>query len=149
MTSKTFESIDQTRQLHVKPLDKHVTLVINYKDAGRSGLTISHSDAPALALAVLEAAGCDWDRGRITNLGQAFSWLDKEVKQQERAATEAKEHAELEAEALGLAKAGCEAVGDESAQNLSDMTDKDQRFFLAVARRAREMSNEKKVNTND
>lgn len=150
MTSKTFESIDQTRQLHVKPLDKHVTLVINYKDAGRSGLTISHSDAPALALAVLEAAGYEerqkgWDvlNSADENIAQAMRCLSKGIEIQERATAEAKELAELEAEALELFKASGTYGSDRISLKLSDLDDHIQEAWLAVARRAREMRAEK------
>lgn len=154
MTSKTFESIDQTRQLHVKPLDKHVTLVINYKHAGRSGLTISHSDAPALALAILEAAGVeasfdpDATYGTAEQLGHIQDHLHEYVNAQERAAAEAREQAELEAEALELLNAFSLATGGVPIDSFEGRS-MSKPGWIDAARRAREMRNEKKEPTND
>lgn len=151
MTSKTFESIDQTRQLHVKPLDKHVTLVINYKDAGRSGLTISHSDAPALALAILEAAGVKPEHpeqaqvsfGSTGHLSQIVFELGRFVKAEAMHAKLAREQAELEAEALELHNAFWAGLEEKQLDSWDDERGNAKNSWVSAARRAREMRTEK------
>ncbi|WP_190264846.1 type 2 periplasmic-binding domain-containing protein [Glutamicibacter nicotianae] len=142
--SKTFSNAGGNRDIRVID-DSGRGFVIRAldHDGARSISVIFNNDtAPALALAILEAAGCRSYVGSGDDLGLAVENLDKHIAWVEAQNVEAEAQAKLEAEALELAKAGCEVVGDESVQKLSDMTYKDQRFFLAVARRARELNKE-------
>lgn len=155
MTSKTFKSVwnERTRLVHVMPVAEGVNIQVS--DAvwnGQYGSTIAPSDAPALALAVLEAAGYEerqkgWDvrNSADENIAQAMRYLSKGIEIQKRTTAEAKEQAELEAEAVELFNAN-------HGTNRTDWDHADRSVissWVRVARRAREMSNEKKEPTND
>ncbi|MFJ2619710.1 hypothetical protein [Glutamicibacter sp. NPDC087344] len=134
MTSKTFKSVEETRELHVKELGKHFTLVINYKDAGRSGITLAPSDAPALALAILEAAGWPNEYLASNEILRRLSDFDKHLKEME---AEAKQQAELEAEALEYYK----KFTGYTHTTLDSACSPDK--WLAVARKARELADKR------
>jgi len=146
--SKTFNSIEETRQLHVSRLGEDcVTLVINYKDAGRSGITLPPSDAPALALAILETAGVEatdmpedpthWNDPEA--LESLASWcLRQSIELKARANAEAKEREELEAEAKAFFTIYTESYGlianwDAEEERLHDR-------WISFARKARELA---------
>lgn len=106
-------------------------------------INLSDNNAPALALAVLEAAG--WPNEYLAT-NEILRWLrelDEHVKAME---AEAKDKAELEAEALELFNTA-RATRDIEPLEWDEVADKD--TWVAVARRAREMRNEKKEPTND
>lgn len=139
MSSKTFKSA----------LDSPVTLEVErethpagvYVSIGQSTILLAASDAPALSLAILEAAGAHKDSQDF--LGGAVEQLKFHIGEQERITAEARERAELEAEALMLANSAVLAVGNPPYPSIEHMSDTSLRKWLAVARRAREMRAEK------
>jgi len=147
VSTKTFESIDQTRQLQVKPLHECVTLVIEYKGAGRKGITLAPSDIPALALAEMQAAGFtedDRDDTGLTHFAIASMNLRMGIELQERATAEVREQAELEALALELFNRWLQEFGDEPYPDWTGENAELKDTWLAVARRARELAQEGK-----
>ena len=103
--------------------------------------------APAIALAILEAAGYD-DKADDMSQADAHAFdamhkLQQSVDEQERATAEAKAKAELEAEALELCDSARLANGRFKIGNFGLMKDAEKTTWLAVARRAREMRAEK------
>ena len=149
MTSKTFKSVwnDRTRLIHVRSVDEGVNIQVSDAVwAEQYGGTIAPSDAPALALAILEAAGHEGDAKKVgigTIEGQfanAVFHLRRGLVRQERATAEAEAQAELEAEALRLAN---EFYGTDWDFFPCSRTVEMQQW-LAVARRAREINKEEK-----
>ena len=112
---------------------------------GRQLDEIAPSDAPALALAILEAAGYteaeyvdEWP-----NVNRAVFSLRLGIEEQEREASRAKEQAELEAEALELYNARISFLGGEALTSFEKLNQDNKDMWLAVARKAREMRTEK------
>jgi len=150
--SKTFKTITTTgRTLKVSGVKgKSVYLEISSESESRRNINLGASDAPALALTVLEAVGADsdltWsgakDYGNADHLGWIAGHLDAYIKSQERITAEAEERAELEAEALDYWKAFNNATDLVSFDDIqwSDLLPDSQAKWLAVARRAREMN---------
>lgn len=135
---KTFKSATtpNSRLLRVENLDhKNLHLRIVGDDNTRTTISIAPSDAPALALAVLEAAVGDGP-GASNEIDTARLALIQEGQRTEREAVEAKEQSELEAEALDFLNVSRKAKHLGPLGNFDDHT-KD--AWLAVARRAREM----------
>lgn len=119
----------------------HITHVTG---RGEKSFKFSNTDAPALALAILEAAGYD-DMADDANLADVHAFnamhkLQESVDTQERATAEAKEQAELEAEAFKLRRAYLE--GRAGFDSWNELTDAERDHWLAVARKAREMAKE-------
>ncbi|MNW58827.1 hypothetical protein D3C74_367100 [compost metagenome] len=147
--TKTFKSVNADAKkdlLVVLGVDEGVNIHTE-SPTGRRGVSVAPSDAPALALAILEAAGykgilASEEPGNL--IEKAYSAIRLHIKEQERITAEAKEQAELEAEALKLLLA-FQAIDDpdnrgcEWRQYGTNTKDK----WLAVARRAREMRAEK------
>ena len=74
---------------------------------------------------------------------QAFDLITLYVKDQERITAEAKEQAELEAEALELRNTyWSHASGVSAKTSLKDLTAVDQEIWVSMARKAREMAKE-------
>lgn len=67
-----------------------------------SGIVLDNTDAPAIALAFLEAAGLVRDSCSGDDAEVALEWLHSAVARREREAKEAADLAELEAEAVSL-----------------------------------------------
>ena len=148
-----FKCTENSRDFVEVLRDREGRLAVAVADNHTSSVAfLDPTDAPALALAILEAAGVEAKPheaatvpyGTPAHLEMIASHLKVYAEAKSMNDAQAEAQAKLEAEALELAKAGCEAVGDESAQKLSDMTYKDQRFFLAIARSAREINKEEK-----
>lgn len=98
------------------------------------------ADAPALALAILEAAGVEavpFDEAPETEAGHAAWVLRHHVQASEEAAKEAADQKELETEALTL----CRVMWDNSDQQWEPMSPKAKTMWLVMARTAREMHN--------
>ena len=132
--SKTFKSVtDNESELDVRANDCGVFIAFSRAGQIRQASTFAPSDAPALALAILEAAG--WPECEPTSVTHTIlSDLNRVVELQERANAEAKERAELEAEALAFYEA---FTGYTHVTALDEATPIDK--WLAVARKAREM----------
>lgn len=153
--SKTFKSSSQAndnRTLSVEELYGEPRLMIS--GDVRMGFLLDPSDAPALALAVLEAAGAIptvpahalFEYGTKAHLENIFLDLARYVEASKKRNAEARERAELEAEALELFNTA-RATRDIEPLEWDEVADKD--TWVAVARRAREIRNEKKVTTDD
>lgn len=153
--SKTFKSAyaeHGDQKLNIIGVDDGVRVSVDHGSHGAKGIIIAPSDAPALALAILEAAGFkaefhatgtfqDGDCWQLENVAQVIKdYLS--IKDAEAAEAEAR--AKLEAEALKLLLAfqtidDPDNRGCEWRQYGTNTKDK----WLAVARRAREMRAEK------
>ena len=132
--------LDETVRFRIEPRIGAEGIYLELKENGKRATTVfPPKDAPALALAVLEAAGV----GESSDAGVAAGYLRSHIAEQERAAAEAKEQAELEAEALELLNAHREATGNPLAESLDGLLYNAKENWLAVARRAREMREEK------
>ncbi|MGP9727929.1 hypothetical protein [Glutamicibacter sp. AOP3-A1-12] len=138
MTTKTFKSATrpEERRIKVSTSDKK-NLHLTITGDANAGIQLAPSDAPALALAILEAAGLpdvddDW-------LGEAVMGLRRHIQIRDKRAAEAKDQAELEAEALELFKASGTYGSDRIFLQFSHLDDHIQKAWLAVASRAREL----------
>lgn len=140
MSSKTFKSVVHGSSIQVHDNGEGVFIGLLREDSITRGTTLSKSDAPALALAVLEAAGV----AESSDAGVAANYLRLHISEQERAKAEAREQAELEAEALELFNTRQKAIyGDACTTYKEFATDNAKQTWLAVARRAREMRAER------
>lgn len=104
------------------------------------GINLDPANAPALALAILEAAGIEpvpFDEAPETEAGHAAWVLRHHVQASEEAAKEAADQKELETEALTL----CRVMWDNSDQQWAPMSPKAKAMWLVMARTAREMHN--------
>ncbi|MGO4298279.1 hypothetical protein [Glutamicibacter sp. MCAF14] len=141
MSTKTFH--DDDRKLEVQENEGQINLYIE-GEINELGINLAPSDAPALALAILEAAGhrpVAYDPERLAGddlLAYIAHRLAVHVGDEAKRTAKAKDKAELEAEALELYKAAYPVHADWDWKSVAN-TDK----WLAVARRAREMKAEK------
>lgn len=106
--------------------------------------TFDPASIPALALAELEAAGYKEAQGNETteaahHFGMAMLHLSLGIKEQDYITAEAKEQAELEAEALELLNVVREARGIKPHLTAGEASPEAMNEWLAVARKAREM----------
>ena len=148
--SKTFKSaiIGHPRRLHLEENEHGVNIHASdpeWRDG--YGITIATSDAPALALAILEAAG--YQEHSKAELGSSellasygMTKLRQAVQAQDREESEAEAQAKLEAEALKLINAYRDSMGYTTCY-WETVGESDRKNWLAVARRARELNKEK------
>ncbi|GGJ59127.1 hypothetical protein [Glutamicibacter ardleyensis] len=146
MTSKTFKSAKSLLELHiVRTNEDLVRFIICTEGESFASLDIHPATIPALALAILEAAGVEARSipsarlGTSEHLSDTAYELSTYIEKQQRATAEAKEQAELEAEALELANSAVLVVGNPPYRSIEHMSDTSLRKWLAVARKAREM----------
>lgn len=102
--SKTFKSAliqYGDRTLTVKEHAGHVNVTVRDPET-TFGATVPSTDAPALALAILEAAGLVRDSCSGDDAEVALEWLHSAVARREREAKEAADREALEAEAMAL-----------------------------------------------
>lgn len=130
---------DGERELIVDRLFTDPRLLTKAGDDDKLGIRIAPSDAPALALAILEAAGVEAkpsndDPGTPGNLGRIAYQLMIHIEDAENITAEAEAQAKLEAEALELRN---EYFNNERAW--SDLNDDGQTLWLRMARKAREL----------
>lgn len=149
-----FKSTKSTLELTVvRTYEDLVRIITQLPDETGRCIDLAPSDAPALALAILEAAGVvhhdpddtPYEKSeRTENMGalnmSAF-YLAKHVNDTEKAEFLAKEQAELEAEALELRNAYMNQIGRTNVA-WDDMSEEQQEIWLAVARKARELAEE-------
>lgn len=150
MTIKTFKS--SHNYLHDMEVDTHPDGSVRFSvDADYFvGFCVSPSDAPALALAILEAAGVvpvqrdyeSYDDGTPAHLQAVAYFLKQHNEAQERTTAEARERAELEAEALELCNEFIEDMGYDRVDSWDGSVPSKKEAWLAVARRARELAKE-------
>lgn len=142
--SKTFKSAfeDSSYRLEVckNAGAEHVSLWILGCGLASTSIAIADKDSPALALAILEASGVE---SPYYNLGDAVSNLRQHVEREAKHLAEAKEQAELEAEALELFKASGTYGSDRLFLKFNHLDDHIQKAWLAVARKAREIGAKK------
>lgn len=128
--------LDETVRFRIEPRIGTEGIYLELKENGKRATTVfPPKDAPALALAVLEAAGV----AESSDAGVAAGYLRSHIAEQERTTAEAKEQAELEAEALELRN---EFTG-RTATEWAYPTTTAKEGWIAVARKAREMRAEK------
>lgn len=148
MTSKTFKNRVSVRDaesvLEITDTPAGVRFTVSEEDRIVSGW-FNPDQGAEIALATLESAGyTDSSKGGIIDkVSNAMFLLKEHVKKQERSTAEARERAELEAEALELVNAHREATGNPLAESLDGLLYNAKETWLAVARRAREMRAEK------
>lgn len=149
MSSKIFKSsyMSDSSRLEIEASIASTSFHITHCTVvGEKSFMFDNTTAPALALAILEAAGYD-DMADDANLADVHAFnamhkLQESVDTQERATAEAKEQAELEAEALELFNASRVVRGLVLIEWVS-VTKSERDEWLAVARKAREMRAEK------
>lgn len=142
MTKTFMTATGANRQLQIKRSDDAVMIRQfdpEFHTHQAKTFFLNPSDAPALALAILEAAYGE-DQPAPNKIGEAWAALYAHIAEEESRAAEAKELAELEAEALDLFNTA-RATRDIDPLEWDEVADKD--TWVAVARRAREMRAEK------
>lgn len=152
MTSNSFKSAYPGRSnqsLGIVRADNRVRVSVDHGSDGARGIIIAPSDAPALALAILEAAGYGeeivTDGSPDGHIQVAKYYLYEGVKAHASITAEARERAELEAEALELFRAFQHVRADGvfvSVPSFASLSEPQQAEWLAVARRARELAKE-------
>ena len=131
MTSKTFKSVVSNREVRIWPSASGFAVALADDVSNEAMSTqLAPSDAPALALAILEAAGYD-DMADDANLADVHAFnamhkLQEVVDVQERITAKAKEQAELEEHAAELERVYRTCPSNKNA-------------FVEIARKAREM----------
>lgn len=148
MTSKTFECMNPVVELTItKGSNGNINFIINHDLRGNTKATLEKSAGAHAALAILEAAGVEarhhsaYENGTPEAMERIAQALADEIGIAEAATAEAKEQAELEAEALELCNAhrsaepGCEPLSEWAGS----VWEESKQHWLAVARRAREM----------
>lgn len=120
--------------------DSRGPLIVASDGPGARAVRYTPDESAKFALAILEAAGVE---SPYFNLGEAVDNLRQHVEREANHAAEAKEQAELEAEALELANSAVLVVGNPPYPSIRHMGDTSLRKWLAVARKAREMRAEK------
>lgn len=150
MTIKTFQSItNPDTTCRVRGFGDSGVELFHRNGGITLGSLIAPSDAPALALAILEAAGYKEEQGNETteaahHFGMSMLHLRYGIKEQEYITAEAEAQAKLEAEALELCDSARHAHGRFKIGNFGLMKDAEKTTWLAVARRAREINKEEK-----
>ena len=149
MTSKTFKSAEyDNRELEVDVLFGNPRLLVKDFDGDSKGFIFGKADAPALALAILEAAGVEarhhsaYENGTPEAMEHIAQALTDEIGIAEAAITEAKEQAELEAEALEFMNAVRDATGANPLTGFPADASGIKSHYLIIARKAREMAKE-------
>lgn len=145
-TTKFMTATGSNRELHIKRSNEDHVQIRQFDPEFHTHQAktffLNPSEAPALALAILEAAGVEPDREPLecqVSLGTIVADLQATIKHGEALAAAARERAELEAEALMLANSAVLAVGNPPYPSIEHMSDTSLRKWLAVARKAREL----------
>lgn len=146
MISKTFDNHGNTRKLHIESASRGFVLLKIEFGGHEEYFTVSNDIVPSISLALLESAGYDPSE---ESKGEAYAcfanathYIRSGLEIQEREATEAKEQSKMEAEALDYWKAFHNATNQGIADDVrwSDLMPETQTKWLAVARKAREVS---------
>ena len=101
-----------------------------YINTSRCGVSIPRSEAPAAALAILEAAGIGQGICELSNLADILYLLRRHIKTETEAKAKAVDEAKLDAEAEQLLNAG---------HQTNDVKAGDVEFWRRIARKAREL----------
>lgn len=144
--SKTFKSASSERKVRIWEANLGVAVCVEDPITNETTSTqIAPSDAPALALAILEAAGVEPDREPLecqVSLGTIVADLQETIQYAEALASAHREQAELEAEALGLLNAYLHSADTRLYATWEEVVEVSKRMaedWLAVARKAREI----------
>lgn len=140
MTSKIFKSsyMSDSSRLEIETSIASTSFHITHCTVvSEKSFIFDNTTAPALALAILEAAGTPMNLD--VSLGKALYHLDAHVTLQDKATAEAKEQAELEAEALDLFNLWLAGFNYEGYSEWTGENAELKGVWLAVARKAREM----------
>lgn len=149
MSRKTFKSSVSNREVHVWKATCGSAIAVA-DDASTEGMStqVAPSDAPALALAILEAAGVKPEHpeqaqvsfGSTGHLSQIVFELGRFVKAEAMHAEIAREQAVLETEALELMNVRFEAAGMSLRVTKETANPTALAEWVTVARRAREIA---------
>ena len=151
--SKTFKSsyMSDGSQLEIESSIASNSFHITHCTAvSEKSFNFRNSDAPALALAILEASGVEAKSipsariGTSEHLSDTAYELSTYVEKQQRATAEAKDKAELEAESLALLNASLASCDLGQIELFDALNPIEQQRWLAVARRARALAKEGK-----
>lgn len=148
--SKTFKCVEHEEEvLEVYPFigdeaGRKFSLLMPHVSSN-AGIAFDSTTAPALALAILEAAGVvakpsNDDPGTPGNLGRIAYQLMTHIEDAENITAEAEAQAKLEAEALELCNAAIRQEDGAIYDSFSQVPTPD--LWLAVARKARELNKE-------
>ena len=147
--SKTFISASTDRVLVVEGYHGAPYLEIVDGGGDMKSFRLDKSDAPAVALAILEAAGVEPDREPLecqVSLGTIVADLQGTIQYAEALASANREQAELEAEALELFNTLQTEIHGNLGPNWVPVTEfpniETKRKWLAVARKSRELNKE-------
>lgn len=148
MTSKTFKSgyMSDNSRLEIESAIASASFHITHCTVvSEKSFMFNNTDAPALALAILEAAGVEpkmtqFDRvGDQEQLEAIADGLVGYIEAHKASTAEAKEQAVLEGEALALFNAAREGMALTEYGSYEQLDNHSRRKWLAVARKAREM----------
>ncbi|GAA0200176.1 hypothetical protein [Glutamicibacter creatinolyticus] len=138
--TKTFKDLDGYRYFHVEEFGPHVKLSIEYPGNMRIGIVLERSVIPDVALAELHAA---YPTVNLPHeIEEAKNFLLRHMELVQREAEEAKDLADLEAEALGFCNAWRSALMTDEIE-WDDMNPNAQEQWIAVAKHSREMRDTK------
>lgn len=140
--SKTFKSAVSHREVRIWPTDAGFAIAVLDDVSNESTSTqLAPTDAPAICLAILEAAGVQaipFDEGPESEPGHAVWALRHHVQASEAKAKEAADREKLEGEALALCSAFQDAGGYARADVMT-MHHYDYGKWMDAARKAREI----------
>ena len=141
MTSKTFDNYGNTRKLHIESTSEGFVSLKIWFGRHDEYFTVPNDIIPSISLALLESAGFEDSSsgGHITGARIAVGDLKRHVKMQERITAEAKEQAELGAEALELYNARISFLGGEALTSFEELNQANKDIWIVVARKAREL----------
>lgn len=146
-TTKFMTATGSNRELTVKRSKENSVQIRQFDPEFQSQQAktffLNPSDAPALCLAILEAAGL---RGRSDYMDEAMDNLANYISESRANEAGAKEQAELEALALEMFNVWLKALGDAGYPDWNGEVAELKDTWLAVARRARELRSESNGN---
>jgi len=146
--SKTFKSVlgkSDSRRVRIESRPEGPNLWISDNSWGSDyGITLAPSDAPALCLAILEAAGyVDLAAGgKFSRISNAIYLLREHIELEARDAAAEADRVALEQEALALVNAKRAFYKLPTVASWDGFQDGAQDEWLAVARAARELNKE-------
>lgn len=143
MTCKTFSYEDEEIQILGLPESKAISIYVIDSDEDEAQIDFPMADAPALLQAIVECLpplpDIVRDGSYEAYMAVVVEYLDKAVRTLEIETFKAKEQEELEAEAVKLANAGRSASVEYERESVLNFHDLDTEFWIAVARKSREL----------
>lgn len=142
MTSKKFDNHGNTRKLHIESASEGFVFLKIEFGGYKEYFTVSNDIIPSISLALLESAGFVGDENMFSGL--AVANLRDHIEEQERSKAEAKDKAELKAEALELVNAWRDSANYTPHTNWDALEDTPVGdHWLSVARKSRELRDSK------